>query len=71
MPNDKSKTTDLLPMSPMVNRSMNRFHVKRIERRVNECLSGEATVGELVNIMIEMGWQPPHRAVTEVCEDGQ
>lgn len=65
------QTTERFPISPVVDRAMNRFHVKRVERRVNECLGGDATIGELVNIMIEMGWQPPHHAVSEVREDGR
>lgn len=69
MANDRYDTTDL-PISPMVDRVMIQFHVKLVERRVNETLGGDATISELVNLMIEMGWQPPHRAVTEVVENG-
>jgi hypothetical protein len=31
----------------------------RIEYEVNRQLGGDASVGEIVEIMIEMGWQPP------------
>lgn len=37
------------------------FHARLVERRVNELLGGDATIRELVALMVEMGWQPPER----------
>jgi hypothetical protein len=68
MSTDPTAGTDRLPISPMVDRVMNRFHIKLIERRVNERLGGDATIGQIVELMIDMGWQPPHRETTEVSD---
>lgn len=46
-------------ISPTVDRVLTKFHVALVERRVNERFGGDATIRELLSLMIEMGWQPP------------
>lgn len=38
------------------------FHVLRVEREVNSQLGGDATITDLVRLMIDMGWTPPNDA---------
>lgn len=34
-------------------------HALLVEERVNDIFGGDATIGEVVNLMVEMGWKPP------------
>jgi hypothetical protein len=38
------------------------FHVLRVEREVNAQLGGDATITDLVRLMLSMGWTPPKEA---------
>lgn len=44
------------------------FHARLVERRVNEVLGGDATIRELVVLMVEMGWTPPAEPRTPDAE---
>lgn len=38
------------------------FHVGLVSRLANARLSGEATIEDLVRLMLDMGWSPPTEA---------
>jgi hypothetical protein len=52
--------TDPLPATPT--------WPERIEYEVNEKLGGDATVGEIVQIMEKLGWKPPSRVFPAECQ---
>lgn len=46
----------------------NELHVRHISRVINEEWGGDATVEDIVRLMLEIGWQPPTVVVRRSAE---